>query len=119
MEVYVKLVNPKDQNALQSVRLSEEYDVSQYDKLYKTIQEVFCLEPGRFTLLSYSGVKLTPWSLIESGDVVQVCPTVLGGKGGFGSLLRAFGKQITMSTNKDACRDLTGRRIKQVVNFFL
>jgi hypothetical protein len=35
-------------------------------------------------------------------------------KGGFGSLLRSFGKQINKSTNKDACRDLTGRRIKHV-----
>ena len=37
-------------------------------------------------------------------------------QGGFGSLLRAFGKQITMSTNKEACRDLTGRRIRHVNN---
>ncbi len=29
-------------------------------------------------------------------------------------MLRSFGKQITKSTNKDACRDLTGRRIKNV-----
>jgi hypothetical protein len=28
--------------------------------------------------------------------------------------LRAFGKQITKSTNRDACRDLSGRRIKTV-----
>ena len=28
--------------------------------------------------------------------------------------MRAFGKQITKSTNKDACRDLSGRRIKTV-----
>jgi hypothetical protein len=31
-------------------------------------------------------------------------------------LLRSFGKQITLSTNKEACRDLTGRRIKHVNN---
>ena len=37
-------------------------------------------------------------------------------KGGFGSLLRAFGKQITRSTDKGACRDLTGRRIRHVNN---
>jgi hypothetical protein len=30
--------------------------------------------------------------------------------------LRAFGKQITMSTDKGACRDLTGRRIRHVNN---
>ncbi len=30
--------------------------------------------------------------------------------------MRAFGKQITMSTDKGACRDLTGRRIRHVNN---
>lgn len=31
-------------------------------------------------------------------------------------MLRAFGKQITRSTDKGACRDLTGRRIRNVKN---
>ena len=31
-------------------------------------------------------------------------------------MLRAFGKQITLSTNKEACRDLTGRRIRHINN---
>lgn len=41
---------------------------------------------------------------------------IAGGKGGFGSLLRAFGKQILISNNKEACRDLNGRRMRDVNN---
>ncbi|KAG0052161.1 hypothetical protein BGZ83_002934 [Gryganskiella cystojenkinii] len=40
-----------------------------------------------------------------------------GGKGGFGSMLRAAGGRMNASkgpTNTDACRDLSGRRIKTV-----
>ncbi|CAF0754538.1 unnamed protein product [Adineta steineri] len=37
-------------------------------------------------------------------------------RGGFGSLLRSFGKQILISKNKEACRDLTGRRMRDVNN---
>lgn len=33
---------------------------------------------------------------------------------GFGSLLRSFGSQFYKSTNQDMCRDLTGRRLKDV-----
>lgn len=37
-----------------------------------------------------------------------------GGKGGFGSMLRAIGAQIEKTTNKEACRDLSGRRLRDV-----
>lgn len=37
-----------------------------------------------------------------------------GGKGGFGSMLRAIGAQIEKTTNKEACRDLNGRRLRDV-----
>jgi len=39
---------------------------------------------------------------------------LLGGKGGFGSLLRAIGAQIEKTTNRDACRDLSGRRLRDI-----
>ncbi|KAJ1982285.1 hypothetical protein H4R35_000376 [Dimargaris xerosporica] len=40
--------------------------------------------------------------------------TVCGGKGGFGSMLRAQGGKMSShkTTNFDACRDLAGRRLK-------
>lgn len=37
-----------------------------------------------------------------------------GGKGGFGSMLRAIGAQIEKTTNREACRDLSGRRLRDV-----
>jgi len=37
-----------------------------------------------------------------------------GGKGGFGSLLRAIGAQIEKTTNHEAMRDLSGRRQRDV-----
>jgi hypothetical protein len=86
-----------------------------YDELKQTIETQFNLNQSQFTL-ARNGLTLSRSSQLSTGDSIRICPKVLGGKGGFGSLLRAFGKQITMSTNKDACRDLTGRRIKQVNN---
>lgn len=37
-----------------------------------------------------------------------------GGKGGFGTLLRAGGKIAGKVSNKDSMRDLSGRRIREV-----
>lgn len=39
---------------------------------------------------------------------------LLGGKGGFGSMLRAIGAQIEKTTNREACRDLSGRRLRDI-----
>ena len=39
-----------------------------------------------------------------------------GGKGGFGSLLRAIGAQIEKTTNHEAMRDLSGRRQRDLNN---
>lgn len=39
---------------------------------------------------------------------------VVGGKGGFGSMLRAIGAQIEKTTNREACRDLSGRRLRDI-----
>lgn len=47
---------------------------------------------------------------------VPICvhQRVLGGKGGFGSMLRAIGAQIEKTTNREACRDLSGRRLRDI-----
>jgi len=41
-------------------------------------------------------------------------PRLRGGKGGFGSMLRAIGAQIEKTTNREACRDLSGRRLRDI-----
>lgn len=51
--------------------------------------------------------------LLTLGDVHCVLRQV-GGKGGFGSMLRAIGAQIEKTTNREACRDLSGRRLRDI-----
>jgi hypothetical protein len=94
---------------------NEENSQPAFRKLTQTIVSDFFVESKEFEL-SRNGIKLTESSSLSDGDCIQISPFTLGGKGGFGSLLRSFGKQITLSTNKDACRDLTGRRMKHVNN---
>jgi len=47
---------------------------------------------------------------------IRIHPRLVGGKGGFGSMLRAIGARIEKTTNHEACRDLNGRRMRDVNN---
>ncbi|XP_077460914.1 splicing regulator SDE2 [Stigmatopora argus] len=51
---------------------------------------------------------------LQPGAVYRLAPRLPGGKGGFGSMLRALGAQIEKTTNREACRDLSGRRLRDV-----
>ncbi|XP_027132512.1 splicing regulator SDE2 isoform X3 [Larimichthys crocea] len=51
---------------------------------------------------------------LQPGVVYHLEPRLRGGKGGFGSMLRALGAQIEKTTNREACRDLSGRRLRDV-----
>lgn len=52
---------------------------------------------------------------LDQGDRLVYCyGRLVGGKGGFGSMLRAIGAQIEKTTNREACRDLSGRRMRDV-----
>lgn len=51
---------------------------------------------------------------LQNNSNVEILIPLLGGKGGFGSLLRAIGAQIEKTTNRDACRDLSGRRLRDI-----
>ena len=65
------------------------------------------------------GKFLDSESILEpNGGTLNVIPAggLLGGKGGFGSLLRAIGAQIQKTTNHEAMRDLSGRRQRDVNN---
>lgn len=54
----------------------------------------------------------------ESGDLVtlRLIPRLRGGKGGFGSQLRAAGGRMSSqkTSNNDSCRDLSGRRLSTI-----
>lgn len=116
MEFFIKNFDKSIPNLtrLEINKESIEASSSLFDLLNTELSNQLNLDLNEFYLATTHGTKLKQASKISNGDTFIICPLVLGGKGGFGSLLRSFGKQITKSTNKDACRDLTGRRIKHV-----
>lgn len=67
--------------------------------------------------LIYSGRPLQDGKQLQhygvtTDSTIQLAFRLLGGKGGFGSLLRGAGRAI-LTDNVDACRDLSGRRLRQ------
>ncbi|KAF8575169.1 hypothetical protein K439DRAFT_1545535 [Ramaria rubella] len=59
----------------------------------------------------------TTLSDLNTNDVfVRIIPRLCGGKGGFGSQLRAAGGRMSSqkTNNNDSCRDLSGRRLSTV-----
>jgi len=58
--------------------------------------------------------KLIEIQDVIMGDRIELVPRMRGGKGGFGSMLRAIGAQIEKTTNREACRDLSGRRLRDI-----
>ena len=83
------------------LKLTIEPEANLFDSLTREISSKLNLDTNEFYLSTNHGTKLNRTSILTDQDTFQICPCVLGGKGGFGSLLRAFGKQITMSTNKE------------------
>lgn len=62
--------------------------------------------PADASLLSSTG--------LTHGATLQLLLRLCGGKGGFGALLRGQGRDGKITDNFDACRDLSGRRIRHV-----
>ncbi|XP_054432441.1 splicing regulator SDE2 [Pteronotus mesoamericanus] len=60
------------------------------------------------------GLLVDTSDTVRHGAVYSLEPRLRGGKGGFGSMLRALGAQIEKTTNREACRDLSGRRLRDV-----
>lgn len=73
--------------------------------------------PDQYYLIS-NGKRFTSNDTSEQRESIMssihVVPRTLGGKGGFGSMLRAIGAQIEKTTNREACRDLSGRRLRDI-----
>lgn len=59
------------------------------------------------------GSKLLRACGVSPDSTIQVVHRLLGGKGGFGALLRGAGR-AALTDNFDACRDLNGRRLRHV-----
>ena len=63
-----------------------------------------------------NGKIVRDWAKVTEKCLIRAHPRLLGGKGGFGSMLRAIGARIEKTTNHEACRDLNGRRMRDVNN---
>lgn len=79
--------------------------------LTKAVSKALHLLPNDFYLMQNG--KLLSSETTENSRIT-VCMRLLGGKGGFGSMLRAIGAQIEKTTNREACRDLSGRRLRDI-----
>lgn len=87
------------------------------------LESEFGLAVDSLRILTLGGLQLQDWDSLEASDatvdVVQeliVKLRVRGGKGGFGSMLRAQGGRMASkrTTNFESCRDLSGRRLKTI-----
>jgi len=78
-----------------------------------SLTELLYLPRDQF-YVTLNGKLVDDWSTLKENDNFRTDLRVFGGKGGFGSLLRSFGSQFYKSTNQDMCRDLSGRRLKDV-----
>ncbi|XP_077498211.1 splicing regulator SDE2 [Amblyomma americanum] len=70
--------------------------------------------PVEYLMLTSGGRRVTDAVVADGQWVTCVLTGIIGGKGGFGSMLRAIGAQIEKTTNREACRDLSGRRLRDI-----
>lgn len=86
---------------------------NQLNELTKFLETTLNLTSNEF-YLTQNGKRLTNDSNLVSNINVYIHLKLFGGKGGFGSMLRAIGAQIEKTTNREACRDLSGRRLRDI-----
>jgi hypothetical protein len=95
------------------------------DDLYSLLCERYSdLPPSEdLRISSHSGSIPTPETLISEIHgrdatliTLRLVPRLRGGKGGFGSQLRAAGGRMSSqkTSNNDSCRDLSGRRLSTI-----
>jgi hypothetical protein len=84
-------------------------EAASFDDLERQIAQLALNED--FSMRSVAGRPIR-----ELEPFVEVCYSLKGGKGGFGSMLRQQGGRMSSkkTTNFMACRDLEGRRVKAI-----
>ncbi|XP_022660219.1 protein SDE2 homolog [Varroa jacobsoni] len=100
MDVYIRLPNSKE---LITICLPTD---SRCNAIFRSFKGDFYLHKN--------GYHLFPHDELRPEDTIDIVYRLRGGKGGFGSMLRAIGAQIEKTTNREACRDLTGRRLRAI-----
>ena len=75
--------------------------------------------PAETVRLIFGGKQLSEACTLSEHSIgkhatIHLVHSLLGGKGGFGAMLRTAGARGVKTTNFDACRDLNGRRLRHV-----
>lgn len=83
------------------------------NEISKAIEYVLSLPTNEF-YLTQNGKRLNSDIKPSQKAPIRIILRAIGGKGGFGSMLRAIGAQIEKTTNREACRDLSGRRLRDI-----
>ncbi|KAJ6623536.1 telomere stability and silencing-domain-containing protein [Mycena sp. CBHHK59/15] len=93
------------------------------ESILPLLQERYPSLPASVALSTHTGLLpalSSPLSSLQSDGspliTLRLTPRVLGGKGGFGSQLRAAGGRMSSqkTSNNDSCRDLSGRRLNTI-----
>lgn len=84
------------------------------ENIIESISSALNLQPTEFYLTQNGKILSDNDAPISDTPNVYVHIKLVGGKGGFGSMLRAIGAQIEKTTNREACRDLSGRRLRDI-----
>ncbi|KAJ7509987.1 telomere stability and silencing-domain-containing protein [Mycena galericulata] len=94
-----------------------------FESLLPLLQERYPSLPITVGFSTHNGVLPpldSPVSSLRSNGssliTLRLTPRLLGGKGGFGSQLRAAGGRMSSqkTSNNDSCRDLSGRRLNTI-----
>ena len=92
------------------------------DEISIKIAQILCSTkrklPNDFFRLVQGGKDLGKLSDLDTNKTlfVELKGSLKGGKGGFGSLLRSIKPKAKEDENFEACRDLSGRRLRHVYN---
>ncbi len=111
MQIFVR--NLSGQSIPFEVELGAECPVWKLHELVEAREGVPCASQR----LIYAGRQLDVDSPlahygVSAGSTLHLVARLLGGKGGFGALLRGQGRDGKVTNNFDAMRDLQGRRIR-------
>ncbi|KAK2650079.1 hypothetical protein Ddye_017568 [Dipteronia dyeriana] len=110
LRLFVKLLNGKTAALNFTAPHVSGHDIKQ--RMYK-----FTRIPTHLQRLICSGYQLNDRTVISDDNAtIHLVLSLLGGKGGFGSLLRGAATKAGQkkTNNFDACRDMSGRRLRHV-----
>lgn len=99
-------------NVIQNGKPLLAHDAQTIDAIAESISQLTSLATDEF-YFTQNGKLVSKDDQTCNGDL-QMHLRLVGGKGGFGSMLRAIGAQIEKTTNREACRDLSGRRLRDI-----